>query len=231
MDGQSLERLVCSCSDWTTLRGDECEADLEEMMQQVRLLEVKPAACCIPVAWVPWWLDRAGSGGPALATVLNFPSGNEGLEAVMRQAKTVQGADEWDLVFPHESFRKGDSGFAKDMLQAVCELDPSKTFKVILETGLGWEQKTLSRAAELAIDEGARFLKTSTGKVAVGATPEAVSQLCEVLRGTDCGLKVSGGIRTLDVAVSYARQAAEALGAPFIHPSTFRVGTSTLLQP
>ena len=231
MDDLSLERLVLSCSDWTTLKGTEREDDLGEMLSQTRSLEVKPAACCIPPAWVPWWVERVKLGDPALATVLNFPYGNQGVEAVMRQAQTVQEADEWDLVFPHEKFRQGDSGQAKELLQSIRELAPSKTVKVILETGLGWERKTLFAAAELAIDEGARFLKTSTGKIAVGATPEAVQQLCEVIKGTGCGLKVSGGIRTLEVGLAYALQVVGALGASYLHPSTFRVGTSTLLHP
>ena len=225
------DHQALACSDWTTLTFAEREGDMEAMMERVESLEGGPAACCIPLDWVEWWAERRGRRDVKLATVLNFPLGQIGAEALAAEAERAAAAEEWDVVFPHASFRRGDEGPARELLPLVRAWAGERTVKVILETGAPWDRRALQRAAAWSLEAGADFLKTSTGKVPVGATPESTGALIDVLQGTGCGLKVSGGIRTIEAARSFMDQAAAALGEPFIHPATFRIGTSALLLP
>lgn len=223
------DRQVLACSDWTTLTFEEQESDLARMLERAEALEGGPAACCIPLNWVGWWAEHRTREGLALATVLNFPAGTASLDAVAKEAERAAPAEEWDVVFPHDAFRSGDEGPARELLPLIREWAGPRTVKVILETGAAWEARRLQRAAEWCLESGADFLKTSTGKVSVGATHEAVGALLEVLRGSGKGLKISGGIRTLEAAHAYLDQVEEAMGADFITPRTCRLGTSNLL--
>lgn len=223
------DRQVLACSDWTTLTFQEVELDLARMLERAEALDGGPAACCIPLNWVDWWAEHRTGEGIALATVLNFPSGAQSVEAIAAEAQQAAAAEEWDVVFPHEAFRSGDEGPARELLPLIREWAGSRTVKIILETGAPWESRRLQRAAEWCLESGADFLKTSTGKVAVGATHEAVATLLEVLRGSGKGLKISGGIRTLETAHAYFDQVEQAMGADYLVPSTCRLGTSNLL--
>jgi deoxyribose-phosphate aldolase len=223
------DRQVLACSDWTTLTFEEQESDLARMLDLAEALEGGPAACCIPLKWVGWWSDRRTREGIALATVLNFPYGAASTAAVAAEVEDAAPAEEWDVVFPHEAFRSGDDGPARELMPLIRQWAGTRTVKVILETGAPWEPRRLQRAAEWCLESGADFLKTSTGKVPIGASPEAVDALLEVLRGTGKGLKVSGGIRTIESAHAYLDQVEEVMGFEFINPQTFRLGTSNLL--
>jgi deoxyribose-phosphate aldolase len=103
--------------------------------------------------------------------------------------------------------------------------------KVILESGALAEAAVIRAASELALDAGADFIKTSTGKVAMGATPEAARVMLETLRdrGGRAGFKVSGGVRRLEDAALYLALADEILGAGWATPAHFRIGASALL--
>lgn len=228
MDDQARARRVLDCTDLTTLTFKEEISDLQRLMEAG--LAYRPAACCIPRNWLEWWRGQEGGDAVQLATVLNFPSGNGSLLDLEREAKEAAAADEWDLVFPHEAFRAGDAGPAREALAATRELSQHRLVKVILETGVPWERKRLQQAAELALEWGADFLKTSTGKVEVGATPEAVAQLLDVLRGTERGMKISGGVRTMATALNYLDQVESVMGEAYLRPERFRFGTSTVLM-
>jgi deoxyribose-phosphate aldolase len=104
--------------------------------------------------------------------------------------------------------------------------------KVILETGALGDPSMIKVAAQLAVAGGADFIKTSTGKIPVSATPEAARVMLEVIAGADhiVGIKPSGGIRTLDDAQIYLALADEVLGDSWATPQTFRFGASGLLD-
>jgi deoxyribose-phosphate aldolase len=90
----------------------------------------------------------------------------------------------------------------------------------------------MTAAARFAIDNGADFVKTSTGKTSVSATPEAVDALLEVIHTSDraVGLKPSGGIATAEAADAYLSQAESVMGSAFLDPATFRFGASGVLD-
>jgi deoxyribose-phosphate aldolase len=115
-----------------------------------------------------------------------------------------------------------------------AELGPDVVLKAILETGELDDDRLIARAANLALDGGADFLKTSTGKTARSATPEAARVLLSVLTeragpGGTAGIKISGGVGTTEQAGVYLAMADEAFGADRVSPATMRFGASGLL--
>lgn len=176
------------------------------------------------------------AGSPVLvATVVNFPHGGTDVAATV--AETTQaladGADEIDLVLPYQALLAGDIASAEAMVSAVraAVVAPAR-LKVILETGGYPHQDAVRRAVRLAIDQGADFVKTSTGKTASSASLEAVRTMLTEIRasGWPVGIKPSGGIRTLADATAYLALADEIMGASWASPDTFRFGASGLLD-
>jgi deoxyribose-phosphate aldolase len=104
--------------------------------------------------------------------------------------------------------------------------------KLILETGVLESPDRIAAAARTAVMSGVDFLKTSTGKVPVGATLEAAAVLLTVIAEADgrVGLKVSGGVRTPDDAARYIALAGSMVGESWITPGHFRIGASSLLD-
>ena len=171
----------------------------------------------------------------AVATVVNFPDGGTDIAATV--AETTQaladGADEIDLVLPYRAFLAGDVATAEAMVSAVrAAVQAPARLKVILETGTYPDQDAVRRAARLAIEQGADFVKTSTGKTSASASPDAVRTMLLEIResGWPVGIKPSGGIRTLDDATTYLALADEIMGVHWATPDTFRFGASGLLD-
>jgi deoxyribose-phosphate aldolase len=135
------------------------------------------------------------------------------------------------MVLPYRAFVEGRADAAAGMVDRVRDACNGLILKVILETGMLREPRLIRRAADLAIGEGADFIKTSTGKVEVNATPEAVAVMLEAIAasGRTVGLKAAGGIRTLADAAGYLAQADAAMGAGWATPATFRLGASGVL--
>lgn len=115
------------------------------------------------------------------------------------------------------------------MCQAAC--GGQALLKIILETGELKEPALIKRASEIAIEGGADFIKTSTGKVEVSATLEAAEIMLNAIKdsGQDVGFKASGGVRTTEDAAEYLALAADIMGPAWISPKHFRFGASGLL--
>ena len=175
--------------------------------------------------------------GVSLACVSGgFPSSQTFLEV-----KTIEtalalkdGADEIDMVLSVGTFLSGDYETCADEIEemkAVCGEHP---LKVILETGALESAVNIKKASILAIFAGADFIKTSTGKISIAATPEAAYEMCQTIKeyqemtGTKVGFKAAGGIKTVDDAVEYYTIVAEILGEDYIKEGLFRIGTSRL---
>jgi deoxyribose-phosphate aldolase len=168
-----------------------------------------------------------------VATVINFPAGGEDLERVLEDMDEAlgDGADEIDLVMPYKAVLRGDTAIASDMIrESKGVVGEGRLLKVILETGAMPDVAAVAAASRLAIAAGADFLKTSTGKIAVSATPEAAAtMLAEIAKaGRRVGFKAAGGIRTLADAALYLRLAEEAMGEGWATRDTFRIGASSL---
>jgi deoxyribose-phosphate aldolase len=191
------------------------------------------AAVCV---W-PQFVKRAQAnlkGSPVrIATVVNFPAGGEDVSRVTddTQEALSDGANEIDLVLPYNALRRGDRAVAVEMVEAVCDLvDGDRLLKVILETGELQDPKLIDAASRIAIEAGADFIKTSTGKTPVSATPEAAEIMLDAIKasGRPVGLKPSGGIRTLADAKIYLDLADRIMGPGWATPKTFRIGASSV---
>jgi deoxyribose-phosphate aldolase len=238
MDGDeaaAVARRALPLVDLTDLSETCSAADVEQLCQRSTGRYGSTAAVCIWPRFVPLAADIVRGSGVRVATVVNFPLGGTDVGATV--AETVQavadGADEIDLVLPYASFLAGYTAVAVSMVQAVRMATPSPMkLKVILESGEYPDLDHVSAAAKLAIDHGADFVKTSTGKSRVSATMAASVAIVEQIRrsGRPVGIKVAGGVRTLEQAGRYLAIADEMMGEGWVGPTTFRFGASGLLD-
>ena len=223
---------VFSLIDLTDLSENSTPDRIQRLCQKTMANGHHMAAVCV---W-PRFVEQATgllAGSPvAIATVANFPSGNDPLETVLAtiQQALQDGATEIDLVFPHAAFLGGDIVSARALLQACRTATAPRLLKVILETGAFPDQVTLADACRLVCECGADFVKTSTGKIPVGATLTAARTLLITLRdhSPHTGIKISGGIRTFTQALDYLALADALMGNAWISPQHFRFGASQL---
>lgn len=193
------------------------------------------AVCVWPRFVAPAARALAGSG-VRIATVVNFPEGGEDVAGTVAETRGAldDAADEIDLVLPYRALLSGDAETAHAMVAAVREACRDRALKVILETGMLPDAATIARASRLALDGGADFLKTSTGKTPVPATPEAAEAMLSAIREGNgprpVGLKVSGGLRRVEDAARYLALADRIMGPDWAGPATFRIGASSLLD-
>lgn len=220
--------------DLTELGEAADEAAVLSLCQRARGGPATVAAVCI---W-PRFIGsarRALAGSPVrIATVVNFPAGATDIPATVAETRAAlaAGADEIDLVWPWRAFLAGDADSARAMVAAVKACCGDAPLKVILETGEYPDLASVRAASEAAIAAGADFIKTSTGKTARSASPEAVRIMLDVIKGSSrpAGLKPSGGIRSLADAKGYLELADAIMGPDWATPLTFRFGASGLHQ-
>ena len=191
-----------------------------------------PAALCLWPQFVGVAQRLIGNALP-VATVVNFPAGGDDIERVLEDMDEAlgDGADEIDLVFPYRAFQAGAHDLAADMVAAAKERCENRVLKIILETGAWTDIAALRAASHVALEAGADFLKTSTGKIPVGATEDAARILLEAIRdhGNNAGFKASGGIRTAEQARLYADLFTAICDAPPTK-DRFRIGASALFD-
>lgn len=219
--------------DLTSLGDDDTPAQIEALCARADTGSGFPAAICVHSEHVAA-VRRTMCGAPVrVATVVNFPDGGDDAGRVERETRRAlaAGADEIDLVLPYRAFLRGDTAAAErvvDACRSACR--GGTTLKLILETGELGTADHVRAAARLGIGAGVDFLKTSTGKAAVNATPAAAACMLDVIAesGGRCGFKAAGGIRTLADASTYLELAQSRLGADWIEPSRFRIGASAL---
>jgi deoxyribose-phosphate aldolase len=223
--------------DLTNLDDDSTAADIEALCARANGPHGSVAAVCVWPRFVTVAKHELRGTPVRVATVVNFPSGAEPLADVVAQSRAAlaEGADEIDVVLPYRALAAGDEVTPVELLDAVRSVVPrdgTHLLKVILETGELGDLGLVDRAARLAIDRGADFIKTSTGKTPRSASLEATAVMLAVIHELDpaVGLKPSGGIRTLDDAAGYLAQADGVMGADWVSWRTFRFGASGLLS-
>lgn len=239
-----LARLV-SCVDLTTLEGSDTPARVTALGQRaVRPDPADPtlapvAAVCVYPSLVPAAVAAVAGSGVEVASVAGaFPSGQSPLPVRLAdiEAAVAAGADEIDIVLNRGAFLAGDLATAHADVVASVAAAQGRPVKVILETGELGGTDAVARAAMLAMAAGADFVKTSTGKIPVAATPESVAAMALAVArfsaetGRTVGVKVAGGLRTVDDARLYAALVTAILGPEAVHPARFRFGASRLLD-
>ena len=232
-DRTAAARRAIGFIDLTDLSDDHAPDGIDELCRRARVHHT--AAVCVWPEYVATCADQLSGSGVRVATVVNFPSGNDPVADVVAatQAALADGADDIDVVLPYEAFLAGDEQGAGAMVAALAALiEPPQILKVILETGALASVEAVSAAAGLAIRNGADFVKTSTGKIPAGASLDAAEAMLDAIAAVDraVGLKPSGGIRTFDEAMAYIDLADSKMGEGWATPATFRFGASGLLD-
>ena len=218
---------IIGLMDLTSLNEDDTEEVVDALCDQAVTVKGPVAAVCVMPAFVAQAAERLEGTGVRIATVANFPHGDPDPDAAAREvaAAVDEGADEVDVVAPWRAALSGDYG-AIGALVTACA-NECDALKVILETGSHPDPAKTRIMAEYALESGAAFLKTSTGKHGAGASLDAARILLAV-GGRRAGVKVAGGIRTVAQATDYVMLADELQGGPAV-AQTFRIGASSLL--
>ena len=235
---QNIAALSLSLMDLTSLTNEETDQDIISLCQQANSSAGNTAAICIYPRFVPIakaQLAKQNTPSIKIATVTNFPYGNSDInEAVNETLEAVKlGADEVDVVFPYKALIEGNENVGFDLVKACKEACGANVLlKVIIESGELTSPALIKKASELSINAGADFIKTSTGKVSVNATPEAAKIMLSVINelNPNVGFKAAGGVRNAEDAKVYLDLAKEILGKSWLNASHFRFGASSLLN-
>jgi deoxyribose-phosphate aldolase len=240
---KELLKLLFSLIDLTTLSERDNIENVSRMCDKVNLLgesypslPVIAAICVYPemVSVVKEKLENplvsivsVGGGFPASQTFTNIK--------IMEIEQAIeQGAEEIDIVLPVGKFLMGDLEYVEYEIQIIKQRIGPVHLKVILETGSLGDFSLIRKASLLAIEAGADFIKTSTGKVSPGATPEAMIVMCQAIKdfymrtGKKIGIKPAGGISDSETALLYYAIVKEILGEDWLHSERFRIGASRL---
>lgn len=236
-------KMALNMIDLTTLEGKDTPGKVRQMCYKaMHLHDEYPglptvAAVCVYPAMVETARKHLGNSGVKIASVATaFPAGQTDLEVKLidtRQAIEA-GADEIDMVISRGKFHTGDYNFVYDEIAAIKEACGKKRLKVILETGELGDLDNVALASRIAIEAGADFIKTSTGKIQPAATMEVTLVMLEVIRdyyfetGKMIGMKPAGGISNSKLALHYLIMLKETLGDAWLTNEWFRFGASSL---
>ncbi len=242
---ENLEALkrVFSCIDNTTLEGCDTHQHVQQLCQSS--IELQDAGCginhvaavCVYPVFVRnarKWLE--GSGIHVASVAGAFPAGQSPIAVKLQEVQYAldEGADEIDMVISRGSFLEGDYNKVFDEIAAIRQITVNHTLKVILETGELQSAANIAKASELAIEAGADFIKTSTGKIAVSATLEAAEVMLTTINkyhdttGRWVGFKAAGGISTPEEVLKYYQLATQIVGKEQTTNQFFRIGASRL---
>lgn len=236
-------KLCYSAIDLTTLSCTDSVTSVTEFARKAAAFYTKyphlpnVASICVYPAFVetvglavdctPMRITSVGGGFPASQTYLEVKA----LEVAMA---VENGADEVDIVLNVGRMLTGEYNEAANEVEVIrTEMDEEVVLKVIIESGALKTPELIRKASLLSMFAGADFVKTSTGKIDVAATPEAAVVMCQAIRdfyektGRKVGFKAAGGVRTPDDAAVYYTVVEEILGREWLTPDLFRIGASS----
>jgi deoxyribose-phosphate aldolase len=236
-------KMALNMIDLTTLEG----ADTVQKVKQLCNKAMHPhpgmpdlpttAAVCVYPTLVKTAVDSLKGSGVKVASVATaFPAGHSPLEVKIADTKLAvdNGADEVDMVISRGKFHQGEYNFVFDEICAVKEACGKARLKVILETGELGTLDAVRLASDIAIQAGADFIKTSTGKISPAATLPVTLTMLYAIRdhyiktGEMIGMKPAGGISSAKLALHYLRMVKEILGDKWLDNHWFRFGASRL---
>ena len=197
----------------------------------------KVAAICVYPNLISFVKEKLTAKNVRIASVAGgFPSSQTFRSLKVSECKMAveAGADEIDIVMPVGAFLGNDFEQVAEDISEIKEAIGEKTLKVIIESGLLGDAENIFKASMIAMDAGADFIKTSTGKTPVSATPEAAYIMCRAISdfydetGIRVGFKAAGGISSTDDALTYYNIVRNSLGEAWLGNSLFRIGASRL---
>ena len=251
LDKIASEQVYKDCfsmMDLTTLKTDDTPASVLKLVKKVNDFQLSrpdwplPASVCVYSNFASVVKEARLCDFNITVVSACFPSSQSFLEVKLKECEMAveQGADEVDIVLALNAFLAGDYEAAaeeirqiRSCIDAVAEKQGRKVhLKVILETGLLRTPEKIAIASFLAMEAGADFIKTSTGKVEVNATPTAAYVMCEciakyyALTGKKIGFKPAGGISSAADALCYYSSVSSILGKEWLNKELFRFGVS-----
>ena len=251
LDKLASEQVYKECfsmMDLTTLKTDDTPASVTKLVNKVNALcqsypeWTLPASVCVYPNFAATVKEARACDFNITVVSACFPSSQSFLEVKLKECELAveQGADEVDIVLALNAFLAGDYETAADEIRQVracidkvaAKQGRQVHLKVILETGLLRKPELIAEASFLAMEAGADFIKTSTGKVDVNATPAAAYVMCECiakyheLTGKKIGFKPAGGISSAADALCYYSIVSTILGKEWLNKDLFRFGVS-----
>lgn len=232
-------RLAIRLLDLTSLNDDDSIESIEWLCNEAFTPAGPVAAVCVYPRFVDTALKNLKNKATHVATVISFPDGKDDPHTITNATLDAinAGASEIDIVINYQAMMHGDEHTVRKALRACRQACTGHiTMKVILESGAFSLHETLERACVVAMEEGADFLKTSTGKISSGASLEDAAIILRAIRHFEIqinyhhkiGFKASGGIRTAQQAAHYIELAKLIMGEDWLTPETFRFGASSL---
>lgn len=236
-------KTLFSCIDLTTLNSTDNPTLVQGMVNKVNQFEVNfsdinnvGAICVYPslANTVARFLNDTSIGVASVAG--GFPASQTFIEVKIAETAlaVADGATEIDIVIPVGDYLEGNYVKLFDEVSEIKSACGEAKLKTILETGALKTAELIKKAAIISMEAGTDFIKTSTGKMDIAATPEAAYVMCEAIKefhtksGKKIGFKPAGGISTPDEAVLYYSIVKEVLGEDWLTPKLFRIGASRL---
>lgn len=243
-DTMDVKKFLMGSIELTTLSCTDSDASVMRFTEKVNQFdEVYPdlphvATICVYPCFAEAVKDALQVEGVEIACVSgSFPSSQARIEVKVAETSlaVMDGATEIDIVMPVGKFLEGDyESVCEDISELKNACGENVAMKVILETGCLKTAKNIKTASILSMYSGADYIKTSTGKEKIAATPEAAYVMCQAIKeyydetGIQIGFKPAGGINTVMDAITYYTIVKEVLGEEWLTNKWFRIGTSRL---
>lgn len=234
---------IFSLIDLTTLNTSDTDERIKIMTEKVNGISKRfpylrnVASICVYPVFIPLVKKHLRDESVKIASAAaGFPASQTFLDVKIREVECIleAGADELDIVMSVGKFLSGDYEYVVDEIRKIKEKCGGKPLKVILETGELPSLKSIKLASFLAMEAGADFIKTSTGKTTIGSTPEAFYVMCEAVKeyktatGKITGIKPAGGISDASTAILYYLIVSDILGNDWLNSKRLRFGASKL---
>ena len=242
-DTADVKKFLFGSIELTTLKTTDSDVSVMAFTEKVNQFDQQypdiphVATICVYPCFAEVVKDTLEVEGVNIACVSgSFPSSQALLEVkTIETALAIKdGADEIDMVMPVGKFLQGDNEGVSDEIQEMKAVCGDHALKVILETGDLVTASNIKKASILAMYAGADYIKTSTGKEKISATPEAAYVMCQAIKeyydetGIQIGFKPAGGINTVMDAITYYTIVKEVLGEKWLTNKWLRLGTSRL---
>lgn len=238
-----LLMTILSCLDHTSLGTADNKSHILQLTGKINSFSGRftnipnVAAICVFPNFVPVVKEKLAVKTVKIATVAgSFPSSQTFRSIKLAECKLAleSGADEIDMVISVGSFLNHDFAAVADEIREIKQAMGNKVLKIIIESGLLGDHENIFKASMIAMDAGADFIKTSSGKTSISATPEAAFVMCRAIShfysetGIRVGFKPAGGITSINDAVTYYRITEHCLGKEWLNNDYFRIGSSRL---
>ena len=239
---KEIFRLLFGCIDLTSLNTTDTTAEIEQMVEKLNAFKKEfndtpnVAGICVYPTFVETVKKNLTEKVDIVAVAGGFPSAQTFLEVKIAETAlaVVDGAQEIDVVISVGKFLEGKYDEAGEELEEIKQACRNAKLKVILETGALKSASDIYNAGIIAMYAGADFIKTSTGKIPVNATPETAYIMCKSISdfykktNKKVGFKAAGGIAASDDALIYYGIADKLLGKDWLNSDYFRIGASRL---